>query len=89
MAVSSAVSGTAEQTGDSSVRIRDEEPPGNFSETKVGDGDGLRPGFSPHPLEESETCVVSLILINTNKLNWMLIYETNLMKINNLCNLII
>ena len=76
MAVSSAVSGTAEQTGDSSVRIRDEEPPGNCSETEVEDRDGLRPGFSPLLLRESETCVVSLSLINTNKLNWI---EFNLM----------
>ena len=56
MAVSSAVSGTAEQTGDSSVRIRDEEPPGTISETEVGDGDGYRPGFSPLQPGESETC---------------------------------
>ena len=68
MAVSSAVSGTAEQTGDSSVRIRDEEPPGSFSETRVGDGDGIglgslltRPGnLRPDSLS---------ILINTNNLN--------------------
>ena len=74
MVVSSAVSGTAEQTGDSGVWIRDEEPPGNCSETEVGDGDGFRPGFSPHPLRESGTCMVSLILINTNKLNWIILF---------------
>ena len=56
MAVRNADSGTAEQTGDSSVRIRDEEPPGTCSETEVRDGDGFRPGFSPLKSGESETC---------------------------------
>ena len=75
MAVSSAVSGTAEQTGDSSVRVRGKSYRGPsvklWEDTEVNYW-GLEQidlSLAPPHHMESETTVVSLILINTNNLN--------------------
>ena len=71
MVVSSAVSGTAEQTGDSSVRIRDWRATRNLQWNWGGGRRWLEAWVFSSLSQGIWDLLVSLILINTNKLNWI------------------